>query len=110
MTACKWRIVASVLAAYFEGKLPTPSGGAVLVGSPGGGDVTAVAYAKGEGEEAAPVADLFRCWLRGAGLAEVAYSPSRDGTTWTVVVQADDESLHTVVGRAFHAEMVRARL
>src|SRR5262249_50089924 len=110
VTTCKWQIVASVLTAYFEGRLPTPSGGAVLVGNPGSADVTVVAYAKGEPDEAVRVADLFRCWLRATRQAEVAFTLSRSESTWAVIVQTDDSIFHTPAGRAFHAEMLRARL
>jgi hypothetical protein len=110
VTTCKWQIVASVLTAYFEGRLPTPCGGAVLVGNPGSADVTVVAYAKGDRDEAGRVADLFRCWLRATGQTEVAFTLSGSESTWAVIVQTDDSSFHTPAGRAFHAEMLRARL
>jgi hypothetical protein len=113
MAMNKWKILAAILATYLQGRLPSLSRAVLMIGNPEDSESPVVVFGKGKGpqdEKAWFVMERLRQRLREAELEELAFSPSRDGSSWAVVVRVEGGPFETGPGRGFQAEMQRARL
>jgi hypothetical protein len=113
MNVKTWREFATDLALYARTKLFETHRGAVLVRRTSDGNVVAAVFGNDnyafDGRSRREV-ELIRQQIRKGSLAELGFGLSTDGYSWAILVEADQHTCQTVVGKAFQVEMARATL
>jgi hypothetical protein len=113
MTVHDLRTFASILAMYVHQNLASIHRGALMIRCVADGSLVAAVFGNDgyiANDKARREVDLVRVWLREGLVEELGFGLTPDGTSWALLVRADNSRFQTALGKAFHTEMFKAYL
>jgi hypothetical protein len=110
MALMNLKMFATMLAMYVKKHLPSTNRGAMLVRCVNDGNMVAAVYGNDNYLTDASTrreVELVRRQLAQAYIEELGFGLTPDGSSWTLLVQADNNRYQTRAGKAFYMEMFR---
>ena len=110
MALMNLKMFATMLAMYVKKNMESTHRGAMLIRCVNDGDIIAAVFGNDNYVSDANTrreVELVRGRLTQALVAELGFGLTPDGSTWTLLVKADNGRFETAAGKAFHMEMFR---